>query len=289
MLSKHDLEQWDILQSIEYGYHYDNTYGIGEGDIEFLLSITGSKPKKILEVCCGSGRIFIPLAKAGHFMTGFDADYGMLSRLHEKAKVLTNVRYYYADALRHEYEKGFDIVLVAFNVIQNIEHIENIDPANELADYKAAQELIISKAAQSLLQGGYMFFAFELFSDESGLNCFTSEPDPEWFIDPDEIDMSNATLDIYGIRSKEINGGWTYDPETRLARGMERSINIYPPHGYKHITVSTRFKRNLTLDDARKMLTDSGLEIEQEYGGYNREPIRVNEHNGAVVFWARKI
>jgi ubiquinone/menaquinone biosynthesis C-methylase UbiE len=115
MLNKHDLEQWDILGEIEYGYYYDDHYGIVEGDIEFLLSVIGSEPKNILEVCCGSGRIFIPLAKAGHNMTGFDAHYGMLSRLHQKAKGLTNVKYYYADALRHEFETGFDVVLVAFN------------------------------------------------------------------------------------------------------------------------------------------------------------------------------
>jgi len=30
------------------------------------------------------------------------------------------------------------------------------------------------------------------------------------------------------------------------------------------------------------------LVIEQEYGGYNGEPIKENEYNGAIVFWARK-
>ena len=98
MLSKHDLDQWDILQTIEYGHYYDDNYGIGEGDIEFLLSVIGEEPKNILEVCCGSGRIFIPLAKAGHQMTGFDADYGMLARMRDKAKELKiNAKYYYGN------------------------------------------------------------------------------------------------------------------------------------------------------------------------------------------------
>jgi SAM-dependent methyltransferase len=292
MLNKHDLEQWDILNEIEYGYYYDDHYGIDEGDIEFLLSIIGKEPKNILEVCCGSGRIFIPLAKAGHNITGFDAHYGMLSRLHQKAKGLTNVKYYYADALKHEFETGFDVVLVAFNVIQNIEyidHVDNNDPAQELADYKAAQELFISKAAKSVVQGGHLFFAFELFDRQVGENVFNREPDPEWFIDPEKIDMSDANVNIYGLRSKSIYGGGTYDPETRLYRGKSRDIDIYPPHGEKIISEHTSFKRNLTLDDARRMLTDNGLEIEQEYGGYHGEPIKENEYNGAAVFWARKI
>ncbi|MCL2519206.1 MAG: class I SAM-dependent methyltransferase, partial [Oscillospiraceae bacterium] len=41
-------------------------------DVEFLLSVIGQESKKILEVCCGSGRILVPLARAGHDVTGFD-------------------------------------------------------------------------------------------------------------------------------------------------------------------------------------------------------------------------
>ena len=289
MLNKNDLEKWDILSEIKDGYEYDedmNNKNIG--DVPFLLSIIGSEPKNILEACCGSGRIFIPLAKAGHNMTGFDAHYGMLAHLRKKAKGLTNVKYYYADALRHEWEKGFDIVLVAFNVIQNIEFVDNQDPTRELADYKAAQELFVSKAAESLKKGGYLYFEFELFDNQAG-EWFNREPDPEWFIDPEKIDMNDAEADDYGVRSKSISGGWTYDTETRLFRRKRRVITIYPPHGEKHISESASFKRNLTLDDARKMLTGNGFEIELEYGGYNREPIKENEYNETALFWAKKI
>ena len=288
MLNKHDLEKWDILSEIEYGYYYDEHYGIGTEDVPFLLSVIGNEPKNILDVCCGSGRILIPLAKAGHNMTGFDAHYGMLAHLRKKAKGLTNVKYYYADALRHEWEKGFDIVLVAFNVIQNIEFVDNQDPTRELADYKAAQELFISKAAKSLKKGGYLYFEFELF-DNQAADWFNSKPDPEWFIDPEKVDMSDTEADDYGVRSKSISGGCTYDIETRLMRRKSRDITIYPPHGEKHISESASFKRNLTLNDARKMLTDNGLEIDLEYGGYHREPIKENVYNETALFWAKKI
>ena len=288
MLNSHDLKTWGILSEIEFGYYYDEHYGIGTEDVPFLLSTIGSEHKNILEVCCGSGRVLIPLAKAGHKMTGFDAHYGMLARLRKKSKGLANVKYYYADALRHEWEKGFDVVLVAFNVIQNIEFMDSNDPEQELANYKVAQELFIIKAAKSLVQGGHLYFEFELFDNQAG-EWFNTEPDPEWFIDPEKIDMSNADTDDYGIRSKSISGGCIYDCETRFMREKYRNITIYPPHGEKHISESTSFKCNLSLDDARKMLTDNGFEIEKEYGGYNGEPIKENEYNEAAVFWARKI
>ena len=288
MLNKHDLAQWDILNEIEYGYLYDDIYGKNTSDVELLLSLIGDEPKNILEAFCGSGRLFIPLAKTGHKMTGFDAHYGMLSRLHQKAKGLSNVRYYYADALRHEWETGFDVVLVANNVIQNIDHIGSTDPKRELADYIAAQELIISKAAQSLVRGGYLFFTFELYDIESAENTFVREPDPEWFTDPDAIDVGNLEAGLYGIRKKTVNGGDTYDHETRFWKTKRRDITIYPPHGEKHITEYTIYKHNLSLDEARKLLTDNGLTIVQEYGDTDKRPLVEGKYNGEASFWAKK-
>ena len=43
-------------------------------DVEFLLRVLGPKPLNILEIGCGGGRIAVPLAEAGHFVTGLDAD-----------------------------------------------------------------------------------------------------------------------------------------------------------------------------------------------------------------------
>ncbi len=43
-------------------------------DVVFALTLIGTKPKKILEIACGSGRFLIPMAKAGHTVTGLDFD-----------------------------------------------------------------------------------------------------------------------------------------------------------------------------------------------------------------------
>ena len=95
MLNSFDLANREAWEKILSGHHYDDTFGEQKNDIEFLLSLIGSEPKNILEVCCGTGRVFIPLAKTGHNMTGIDYDIGMLARLHEKAKGLTNIKYHY--------------------------------------------------------------------------------------------------------------------------------------------------------------------------------------------------
>ncbi len=62
-------------------------------DVDFALSIVGDAPKRILEVACGSGRILVPLAKAGHDAAGLDIDADMLDKISPKAAGLQNIRW----------------------------------------------------------------------------------------------------------------------------------------------------------------------------------------------------
>ena len=43
-------------------------------DVEFALSVIGAEPKRILEIAYGSGRFLVPMAEAGHDVTGLDFD-----------------------------------------------------------------------------------------------------------------------------------------------------------------------------------------------------------------------
>lgn len=81
-------------------------------DIKFLLSVISSAPQKILEVCCGSGRILVPFAMAGHNVTDFDMDEFMLSRITAKAERLNNLTWRKADAVKDDWGTGFDIVVL---------------------------------------------------------------------------------------------------------------------------------------------------------------------------------
>ena len=48
-------------------------------DVDFMINLFSGRSLNILEVCCGGGRISIPLAQAGHVVTGFDYDEAMLA------------------------------------------------------------------------------------------------------------------------------------------------------------------------------------------------------------------
>ena len=49
------------------------------GDVEFALSVIGAESKRILEIACGSGCFLVPMAEAGHDVTGLDFDEHMLN------------------------------------------------------------------------------------------------------------------------------------------------------------------------------------------------------------------
>lgn len=108
----------------------------GTDDVEFLLSIIGQAPKRVLEIGCGSGRILMPMATAGHIVTGLDFDEFMLSKLSEKSKGMSNINWRKADVIRNSWGSGFDIVVIAGNFLFNI--------VSEM-EYKEAQRLLVQK------------------------------------------------------------------------------------------------------------------------------------------------
>jgi SAM-dependent methyltransferase len=59
---------------------YDLDMAGETGDIDLYLALARSSDGPILELACGSGRVCVPLAVAGHAVTGVDHDAAMLAR-----------------------------------------------------------------------------------------------------------------------------------------------------------------------------------------------------------------
>jgi len=47
---------------------------ISEVQVKEILSLLGNSPKRVLEIGCGNGRLLVPVALAGHEVTGIDID-----------------------------------------------------------------------------------------------------------------------------------------------------------------------------------------------------------------------
>lgn len=60
--------------------YYDLTHDDLTEDVDYLLALLGETAVSLLELGCGSGRLLLPLARAGHRVTGVDNSPAMLAR-----------------------------------------------------------------------------------------------------------------------------------------------------------------------------------------------------------------
>ena len=224
-----------------YAYIYDQNE-VGLSDTNRILSYLGDEPKTILEVACGTGRISIPLAKAGHTVTAFDIDEHTIARITQKADGLTNLNAFKADALADDWGYGFDAVILAGTVLHNI--VTN-------GDYAQAQELFVKKAASCVKPGGYMFINFDCIGQEG----FTSGKGSERVI--------FEGVDDLGTDGKYIAIAGEYNKETRINRDSRR-YEITPKNGVKFVVERQMVKHFPSYELVLSWLEKYGWKIERE-------------------------
>jgi SAM-dependent methyltransferase len=106
--------------------YYDLIYGhlfAGE-DIAFYVEMATASPGPVLEMGCGTGRVLLPLARAGVSMWGMDSSIAMLEQLcaalkSEDRAVRERVTVLHAD-IRHDYAGcRFPLIIAAGNVLHS--------------------------------------------------------------------------------------------------------------------------------------------------------------------------
>ncbi len=233
-------------------------------DVEFALSVIGVEPKRILEIACGSGRFLVPMANAGHNVTGLDFDEHMLNRIAAKTSGTQNIRWHKSDVINDEWETGFDIVLLAANFLFNIVSDMN---------YEQAQELMIKKSAGALVSGGYVLIDY----------AYTLYPE-KWFNNPNPNIVWQGT-DSEGNWGKMVLLNNTYDNETGIVK-YTRRFEMTLADGNSLVQEIPTEKHFVTLDQIREWLNRFGFVIENEWGDYHGNPISENTHR--AIIWAKK-
>jgi SAM-dependent methyltransferase len=234
-------------------------------DVEFLLSVIGSEPKRILEIACGSGRILLPLARVGHIVTGLDFDTYMLSKIEPKSKGLSNIFWQKADVIADDWGNNYDIVVIAGNFLFNL--VSDMD-------YEKAQLLLIEKSAKSLVSSGSIYIDYG----------YTLHPD-RWFGDPSEHVLWEGT-DSDGNTGKMLLFGTTFDKETGIV-SFTRRFELQCISGEIIKQDINTVKYFATLEQIHSWLSSAGFVIEEEYGDYNSNPI--SETTSRAIIRARKI
>jgi len=117
-------EGWDDYAPF---YDWENARTLGKRDVPFWRNLALHCGNPVLELGCGTGRISLPLARAGVGLVGLDRSEPMLARARaraKRAKLATRVRLIRGDIRSLPFasgpRSGFSMVLAPYGMLQSL-------------------------------------------------------------------------------------------------------------------------------------------------------------------------
>ncbi len=100
-------------------------------DVPFLLKQMPRRSQKVLELCVGTGRVAIPLAQAGHRVTGVDYAAELLAIARRKRAAVglmdRQITLVHADVRRLSLGEKFDWICILFNTLLAFPSLSELD------------------------------------------------------------------------------------------------------------------------------------------------------------------
>jgi len=211
-------------------------YRMWVGYYLLLLSHQGVQPKRILDVCCGTGTMCEMLTAEGFEMSGIDLSEEMIRMARKKAgRKRQEIRYECADAAEFELGETFDAALSFFDSLNNI-----LDPAQ--------LQKAFHQVAKHVKPGGSFIF------DVNTAYAFETE-----LFDQEDL-KPRASLKY------KWKGDW--DPENRII-----TVNMQFWKGEQEFNETHR-QRAYTDDELRDMLAQAGFVDVRAFHSYTLNPPR---------------
>jgi SAM-dependent methyltransferase len=240
-----------------YPENFDNTVlqqGIAD-DVDKYKSLTSTHGEKIVEFCCGTGRVSIPLAIDGCHVTAIDVSAALLKRFKNKISSMADFPAGNLNIIKQDVtalslvEKQYDMVICAFNSLLCI------------PDFELQQQALMQAAAHLRPHG---LLALDIWNPLA-INLLGDQI-PESYFSRRRCDNGNHYTRYAATGPMDINQvqqvyGW-YD-ETQ-ADG--RIVRI--PYTLEWRVI---FRYELEL-----MLEKAGFKISNIYGGNRNEPLERN-------------
>ena len=227
-----------------------------DADLPLYLELAAAEGGRVLELACGSGRVLVPLAAAGHDVVGVDASPHMLALARAKLAaagpaVAARARLAQGDmrsfALDGNDGAPFDLAIIA---VKSFAYL--LDPADQLA--------ALSRAAAYLRPGGLL--ALDLL-----------HPSPAWLLEPPGSLRQDLVQHVPG------QGVTVARTEAVVSTDLARQVRVIRS-AYEVVaadgSLTKRFVewpfRYTYRFEAEHLLARAGFRVEAVYGGYQREP-----------------
>jgi SAM-dependent methyltransferase len=240
----------------DFGLLYDAVPAYGaRTDAAFYAEEAAAAKGPILELGCGTGRVLLPIARAGGTITGIDSSSEMIVQLCAKVAdepddVRARVTVKQASARHYDLKQQFGLIIAPFRVFQ---HMLTVD--DQLA--------MLETVAHHLAPGGR--FIFDVFNPKWTLmatdRSAETEDTPEFEL-PDGRRM-RRTARIRGVRwLDQVND-------------VELIYYVTPKGG----SVPERYVQSFGMRwymkaELEHLLSRAGLWCETVYGNFDRSPLR---------------
>ncbi len=240
---------------IHSGLFYDEVNCQKNDDIIFYLNECRKIRGTICDVCCGTGRVTIPLAQNGINIKGFDQSPSMIDEAKEKSiDANINVDLKVADLLNYSCKEKFDGVICTFNSLQYFYTNEEIGCA-------------FTNIKKLLYEDGY--FIFDVFNPSIKKMANINEALHKQYVRQDGTKVSIYERNEYFADNQVLRTIWTIKENDKQIRECILDARCFFP---KEIEVILRYY---------------GFIIISKWGDFNYSEFSSNSSKQVIV--ARKI
>lgn len=234
----------------EFSQFYDLYVGDWLEDLPFYLQYAKQATGPILEIGAGSGRLTIPLARAGREVTALDSSSSMLAKLESRLKteskhIQDRISLVCTKAQMMELPKQYELIIVPFYTFNYFLTAEE-------------QTAVLQRLLSHLSQTGRLLV--DVFVPHTRIKNCPTEP----VLRVDTVDPQTAC---------KIRGWNVYRMDTQRQLEFRRHIfEITSPDGSINKKEFATQRRYFFKSELEKLFFNHGFCVEAVFAGYDKQP-----------------
>lgn len=223
-------------------------------DLQFYKRwLPKSKDTRILELCCGTGRLTLPIARDGYDISGVDYTSSMLDQARIKASEAgLEINFIEADIRTLNLQEKYDLIFIPFNSIHHL--------------YKNEDLFKTFNVVKNHLKEGGLFL----------LDCFN--PNIQYIVEGEKKQQEIATYTTEDGREILIKQTMRYENKTQINRIRWHYFINGEFNSIQNLDMRMFFPQELD-----SYLECSGFNILHKYGGFEEEAFNDNSEKQVFV------
>ena len=248
------MDEESASQTADFAALYDAIYA-SRDDAGFWRSVAADTGGPVLELGCGTGRVLLPLARAGIEITGLDLSADMLARCRaslaaEPPEVRARVKLVEADMTSFDLGRGFAAITCPFGGFQQLRTVQQ-------------QLTCLDRCRSHLLPGGTLV-----------LDLPNPDPTPASYAGDEPADGEATAELVDWTGGRRIRWWVTVTGYERAEQWNECALTfeVIEPGGATRRFAETISLRYIFRYELEHLLVRAGFRVVALYGDYDRTP-----------------